>query len=125
VGSFEVGHRRAREVKYFEKPLQRDEMYDRVVVIRLQIQRVPARTSETPANFRVGGRSVWSESLAARFHAWRPALRCVWIACLVAIVLTASKDFVSCSSLEIWSGDDEKMATILESSARTDCRGVP
>lgn len=125
MGSFEVAHRRAREVKYFEKPLQRDEIYDLVVVIRLQIQRVPARTSETPANFRVGGRSVWSESLAARFHAWRPALRCVWIACLVAIVLTASKDFVSCSSLEIWSGDDEKMATILESSARTDCRGVP
>jgi len=26
VGSFEVAHRRAREVKYFEKPLQRDEM---------------------------------------------------------------------------------------------------
>jgi len=125
VGSFEVAHRRAREVKHFEKPLQRDEMYDLVVVIRLQIQRVPARTSATPANFRVGGRSMWSESLAARFHAWRPALRCIWIACLVAIVLTASKDFVSCSSLEIWSCDDERMATILESSARTDCRGVP
>jgi len=125
VGSFEVSHQRAGEVKYFEKPLQSDEMYDLVVVIRLQIQRVPARTSATPANFRVGGRSMWSESLAARFHAWRPALRCIWIACLVALVLTASKDFVSCSSLEIWSCDDERMATILESSARTDCRGVP
>ena len=58
---------------------------------------------------------MWSESLAARFHSWRPALRCVRISFLAAIILTASKDFVSCSSGEIWSSYDEKMATVLES----------
>jgi hypothetical protein len=48
-----------------------------VVVIRLRIQRVVARTSIAPAGIRVGGRSVWSESLAARFDAWPPAIGCV------------------------------------------------
>lgn len=52
---FEVAHALAREGKRFEKPLEFDELYDLVVVIRPQFQRVPARTSAATATVRVGG----------------------------------------------------------------------
>jgi hypothetical protein len=60
-----------------------------------------------------------AESVAALIHAWRPALRWVYIAFPAASPLTASKDFVTWSAGEILSSADEKTATILESGAMT------
>ena len=134
---FEVAHAQAREGKRFENPLAFDELYDLVVVIRLQIQWVLARTRSSTchcprrrgARWRSPPKSLtpsftcgtpWrGESVAARIHAWRPALRWVHIAFPAASLLTASKDFVTWSAGEILSSDDEKTATILESGAMT------
>jgi hypothetical protein len=91
--AFDVAHALAREGKRFENPLALDELYDLVVVIRLRIQWVPARTSATLAAVRVGGARWRSapKSSTLSFTLWNVVARRI----------------------------DEESATILESGAMT------